>query len=155
MSDFDKFYTKTDDECWIFKNPSGGTNFLMNHNGQRKNPRLFFFEEFVGPLFEEKIKFSSICKNKLCVNPEHIYVRDPEKECSYGHVGKMIRSGRVLSCSECSHQKRMEKKISLTCDVCGGIFNGNRVQENSQKNGKKITCSEQCRNKTAWVKKCK
>ena len=98
----DRFWSKVDktDSCWLWtacKNRKGYGHFSVG--GRSGRPHLahrMSYEFLIGPI-PQGLTIDHLCKNKACVNPEHLEAvpnavntgrsdRATKTECVHGHI---------------------------------------------------------------------
>jgi hypothetical protein len=84
----DRFWSKIiipkdyENECWLwnaYTKPSGEGEFYISKNPRERCPApRFSYQYYNGMLPYRKHKVYQTCKNKLCVNPHHLVLKDSE-----------------------------------------------------------------------------
>lgn len=71
----EKFTDKKTNSCWIWKGGTSGGYPVIGIEGMNRQSRRIYFEIYKRHLIENQCLISA-CKNKLCVNPDHMMTRD-------------------------------------------------------------------------------
>jgi hypothetical protein len=97
--------------CWNWTN-------APNHNGygqygsQGMRPHRIAYELLVGPI-PDGLTLDHLCRNKLCVNPDHV------EPVTRGENARRGNLGRRTSLCKRGHPKTITRKGGyLTCRVC-------------------------------------
>ena len=65
-------YDIADNGCWIWKGATTGkSGYGAFYAGQRITAHRFAYETFIGPV-PEGLDVDHLCRNRLCVNPDHL-----------------------------------------------------------------------------------
>lgn len=64
-------------DCWIWTAARSGTDygFFYAEPGRSRRAHRFAYEEFVGEI-PDGMQIDHLCRNRLCVNPDHLEVVD-------------------------------------------------------------------------------
>lgn len=121
---------KEDDGCWYWNGSctSSGYGHLNAGGGKYPLAHVLLFEHFRGPV-PEGLELDHLCRNRRCVNPDHLEpVTHYENErrgaapamrlhvagvCARGHnlvteASRRRSNGRVVYCRACRREKRAE-----------------------------------------------
>jgi len=126
---------KRADGCWGWVGATTGNGYGVIGVGGRSGGNALVhrvtYEHFVGPI-PEKLHIDHLCRNKLCVNPDHLEAvtqsennfrvrghRTPKAACNYGHplAGDGVKwneKQRKHICVACTATNRPAKRLGLT-----------------------------------------
>lgn len=101
--------------CWVwtgavFNRTTPKQIPAMKLNGKVQNVRRISFEAFVGEVWDEKLRFITLCGVDLCVNPEHVAPVDPDELCVAGRETQAARAA-VMTHFACGHERTPENSI--------------------------------------------
>ena len=71
----ERFWSRVEktDSCWNWTGGklTNGYGYLLGPSDGRKLAHRFVYEQLVGPIPEE-LQIDHLCRNRVCVNPEHL-----------------------------------------------------------------------------------
>lgn len=66
------YYIVADDGCWVWQSADNGTGYGVKWaNGRQGVAHRWMYEKLVGPI-PEGLQLDHLCRNRKCVNPEHL-----------------------------------------------------------------------------------
>lgn len=130
--------------CWewtAYKNQDGYGQFTISHHNDAPAHR-WYYEQVVGPV-PDKLQLDHLCRNRSCVNPNHlepvtnrentIRGRSPElarrrwasyTHCKHGHEytpeNTRIDTAGNRRCRQCEALRALRRKSS--CPTCRGTW---------------------------------
>jgi hypothetical protein len=120
-----------DTKCWVWQktiNPNGyGVINDINHKNKRAH--RVSYEVFVG-LIEDKMQINHICKNRSCVNPDHLeqlsHAENGSRDKAKHHNSLKTHCIRGHEYSEENTVRTMRKKghdgwVLRSCKICRNI----------------------------------
>jgi hypothetical protein len=105
--------------CWIWqasKNDKGYGMFWLN--GRYVRAHRFFYMIFKGAL-DSSLVIDHLCKNTLCVNPNHLEQVTQAENVRRGSAGKINNSqARKTNCPKGHEYSRLNKSGHRLCGKC-------------------------------------
>ena len=128
-----KYTEKMPDGCWLWRGSAFGYGYLVGKAGGKRYLAHRFSYEVSRGTIPDGLVLHHLCKNKLCVNPEHLLpvtlienlsfpdgaigVQKHKTHCKRGHpfdeANTFIRKDGGRICRECSRIKGRENQRRL------------------------------------------
>lgn len=89
---FDESYAVKPNGCWIWAHPLNHGYGYLSVNGRRTRAHRHAYEKHVAPLHATTI-LDHMCRNKACVNPEHLQVATRKTNAENMGPSKVNSSG--------------------------------------------------------------
>jgi hypothetical protein len=103
--------------CWNWKNSIGKGIPMVPFGKKERAASRVSYAAFVGVLPAGSWLVKS-CKNKLCVNPEHLIARTPSPiTCPKGHP--KTKRGNCSACNKAAWEERKAKLLSTVTELHG------------------------------------
>lgn len=115
---------KAENGCWVWNAYINmrGTPYFAPSKNKRVSAVRASFEEFNGPIFDDKIIVTQSCGNRICINPEHLILevgkefihrkQNTKTHCIKGHdlSQAYINARGKRVCKLCASERYQKKK---------------------------------------------
>jgi hypothetical protein len=120
-----------DTRCWVWQKTvsAGGYGVFSDVNNKKKRAHRISYEIFVGPI-KEKMQIDHVCKNRACVNPDHLeqitHAKNGSREKARHHNSLKTHCVRGHEYNEENTRYTMRKKghdgwALRSCRLCSKI----------------------------------
>jgi hypothetical protein len=118
----ERFFSKVEktDSCWIWMGATRGKNGYgaLKVDGKVVSAHKFFYTKFKGEI-PDKHLVSHTCHNKLCVNPDHLFLVTPKE-----NYDNAVKRGTIVPPKN-EHLKRHPSlsayRNGCRCDDCRSL----------------------------------
>lgn len=124
----DRFWDKVDatGDCWVWTGGTGGAHGLaygrLKWHGRHEAAHRVAYLILVGPI-PDGLQIDHLCRNTLCVNPDHLEPVTASVNVRRAHVGGRCRHGHPAAAFV-----RGPKTGKARCKTCQGIAYRARVE---------------------------
>jgi hypothetical protein len=129
-----QYVVDPDTGCWIWQRstvgPTRSTYGVIIRDGKRVKAHRFFYEKFRGPI-PPGFHMDHLCKNKMCVNPDHLEPVSPAENVRRGPLAKLtIEDARQIRrlASQFTHRE-LAKRYGVASPLITNIVNGKNWKE--------------------------
>tara|TARA_R110000796_G_scaffold3212_10_gene12307 strand:- start:296 stop:697 length:402 start_codon:yes stop_codon:yes gene_type:complete len=114
----DNFVIEPVSGCWLWIAAASGDYGRKYHGGWMQQAHRVSYQLHVGPIAEGLV-IDHLCRNKLCVNPEHLEAVTQSENCKRGDSGK-AQGDRNLAKTHCSHGHELDgvRAKQRYCKTC-------------------------------------
>lgn len=109
------------DSCWNWVGHASGGYGRIRHDGTRVQAHRYAYETLVGPI-PEGLQLDHLCRNRMCVNPDHLEPVTPRINYLRG-VSPMAEQARQTHCRKAAHPlsgaNLRVKRGRRECVACG------------------------------------
>lgn len=87
------------DDCWLWTGTPSGSYGRIRVNGVRVQAHRFAYTEIAGRHIPDGLHLDHLCRNRLCVNPDHLEPVTHRENCLRG-VSPAAQQARQTECSQ-------------------------------------------------------
>jgi len=112
---FEKHFSKTASGCWIWNGASSNANGLTYGYYRLRKSHRVAYEKYVGPI-PENMDIDHLCKNTLCVRPDHLEAVTHRVNILRGNSPGAINARKTIA--SCGHPFTGHDGIRRYCKPC-------------------------------------
>jgi hypothetical protein len=107
-----------DGDCWMWTGPSNPGGYgTAAFEGQKTTAHRVLYQLIKGPI-PEGMDLDHLCRNRLCVNPEHLEPVTRGENLTRGFMARGCRNGHPATDDNISIVRRSDGSVELRCKIC-------------------------------------
>jgi hypothetical protein len=120
--------------CWIWQRsltgPARCRYGVVKRDGKRIRAHRFYYQKFRGPI-PDGMFIDHLCRNKLCVNPDHLEVVTPAQNVQRGPLAKLTMDDarEIRRIADQFTRVELAKRYGVAAPIISDIVNGKHWKE--------------------------